>query len=315
MSIELHTPEALFVFGHRVWKERPELHAVHGSHESLSFWGWLMTTGWSQYAELRELLPTPPPELIQRVTGAATEDEFHDSGYADASIFFDAFRENGFDFARPTRVLDFACGCGRLLRAFSRFSDRLELHGADIDAEAIAWNRRHLGFARFDVVETAPPTRYPDGFFGGVYAYSVFSHLDEELHLHWLAELHRITSPGAMLVLTVQGPTCATRFQEGNAFGLTIPTAEEMRRDRARLDDEGFLYYPYPRDLLPDGMADAQGMTFLTEDYVRRKWLEGFDLADYRTAPTDWQDFVVLRQGVLVLLRRARACHGEHHKN
>jgi hypothetical protein len=41
---------------------------------------------------------------------------------------------------------------------------------------------------------------------------------------------------------------------------------------------------------------EEYGITFLTEDYVRREWTKHFDVIRYREAALeDWQDAVVLR--------------------
>jgi hypothetical protein len=37
-----------------------------------------------------------------------------------------------------------------------------------------------------------------------VYAFSVFSHLSEEMHLRWLEEFHRILAPGGLLIVSAR---------------------------------------------------------------------------------------------------------------
>ena len=46
---------------------------------------------------------------------------------------------------------------------------------------------------------------------------------------------------------------------------------------------------------LPEAERESgvYGMTFITQDYVRRKWpAAGFDVIDYKEAPQGWQDYV-----------------------
>src|SRR5207253_7435957 len=52
---------------------------------------------------------------------------------------------------------------------------------------------------------TFPPTRYNNGIFDVVYAYSVFSHLSEDSHLAWAGEFARVLKPGGTVILTTQG--------------------------------------------------------------------------------------------------------------
>ena len=66
--------------------------------------------------------------------------------------------DGGFDLAKAGALLDFGCGCARVLRFMARCADNVTLHGADIDAAAIDWCRRHLDYARFHVLPIAPPS-------------------------------------------------------------------------------------------------------------------------------------------------------------
>src|SRR5207248_1785974 len=99
-------------------------------------------------------------------------------------------------------VLDFGCGCGRTLRYFADQSPITDFYGTDIDAEAIAWCRRHLRFAKFKVNQALPPLSYRAEKFDLVYAVSVFTHIDEEYQFRWLDELRRITKPRGIVIVT-----------------------------------------------------------------------------------------------------------------
>jgi methylase of polypeptide subunit release factors len=41
-------------------------------------------------------------------------------------------------------ILDFGCGCGRMLLWLPELGRKRALHGTDIDADAIDWCREHL---------------------------------------------------------------------------------------------------------------------------------------------------------------------------
>lgn len=287
---------ALFDVCRSIWNERPDLAAQFGSVESLGYWTWLMSTGWREERRLREVLPVPPRHLIRRVHGEADDDYFQESALSDGGNILTRLFAQGVELGPGKRVLDFGCGCARILRIFARFADAAELHGIDIDREAIAWNRSAFDFMRFEIVDSAPPAPYPDGLFDTVHAYSVFSHLDRDLSRRWLAELRRISKPNATVILTVQGTHCARRFAEGDAFGMTFPAAEVVQRDLPRLAEDGFVYYRYPAmPDVPASITDSQGMTFVTERFVRAEWSQWFDVVAYDVAPSGWQDFVVLR--------------------
>ncbi|HEY0382006.1 MAG TPA: class I SAM-dependent methyltransferase [Candidatus Elarobacter sp.] len=71
--------------------------------------------------------------------------------------------------------------------------------------------------ARFVVTEPAPPSDLPAESFDVIYAYSVFTHLSEELQRAWIEEFRRLLRPGGVLVASVK----SRRF---------IGMCEELRR-------------------------------------------------------------------------------------
>ena len=100
-------------------------------------------------------------------------------------------------------VLDFGCGCGRVLRHWHRFRGRLS--GTDYNPALVGWCARHLGFAEFQLNGLAPPLVYPDEAFDLVYALSVFTHLPAALQEPWMDEMSRILTPGGHLVISTHG--------------------------------------------------------------------------------------------------------------
>ena len=100
-------------------------------------------------------------------------------------------------------MLDFGCGPGRYIRHLEPLSETTEIHGADIDGQMIDWLRKNVPYGHYEVVPHEPPTSYPDAHFDLIVNHSVFTHLPEPLQDKWMAELHRITQPGGVLLLTV----------------------------------------------------------------------------------------------------------------
>lgn len=90
-------------------------------------------------------------------------------------------------------------------RHFGSLSDKVEVHGTDIDAEMIEWLRQNMPFGHYEVAPHTPPLPYPDHHFDLVINHSVFTPLDEHHQNLWMTELQRITRPGALLLLTIEG--------------------------------------------------------------------------------------------------------------
>jgi Methyltransferase domain len=110
----------------------------------------------------------------------------------------------GMPVGRDRRFLDFGMGWGRFLRFFWRDTAVSNLYGCDVDPDIIQI-ARDLGVpGNFDRLYDFGKLPYSDGFLQGGMAYSVFTHLPERVHRHWLLELARVMQPGAVFTFTVE---------------------------------------------------------------------------------------------------------------
>ena len=172
--------------------------------------------------------PFPGSELTVRVAGDPHPESFFAYGRRSVENNIAALSSIGRSFADYESILDFGCGCGRMLTWLEPLAKRgAKLHGTDTDADAIAWVREHLDFATADVNEPLPPTAYADGQFDLIYNHSVFTHLDEQRQDAWLLELRRITRLGGHLLLTVHGEHAFSHYENAmfNNGGDAGPSA------------------------------------------------------------------------------------------
>lgn len=154
----------------------------------------------------------PPARLRVRVAGTADLDWFLDGGRLAAETVREAAARHGRPLEQVQALLDFGCGCGRVLRHWGELPGRV--HGSDPDRPAVEWVRRHLPFARVEVNALAPPLQYGESSFDLAYAFSVLTHLPEELQRAWLVELHRVLRPGGLLLLSTHGEHYRERLSE-----------------------------------------------------------------------------------------------------
>jgi SAM-dependent methyltransferase len=151
-------------------------------------------------------LPIPPARLHFLVSGdsdSITADYF-EIGEACARMIDDALNKLHVDIKHFRAILDFGCGCGRVIRRIRPLT-KATLHGTDYNSTLIDWCRRNLPIAEFRVNQLTPPLAYHDATFDLVYALSVFTHLPETLQFAWIAELSRVLQPGGYLLMTVHG--------------------------------------------------------------------------------------------------------------
>jgi SAM-dependent methyltransferase len=212
--------------------------------------------------------PQPPARLISRVHGTSEPDGFGRTGRVVALDIYGAAGAR-VDMDQPLRILDFGCGCGRVMGYMGEIAPASAIHGSDIDGEAIAWCEANFGGEvrrgrfSFAVNRDRPPTAFDPGYFDLVYGISVFTHLPEDMQFQWLAELRRITRPGGILVLSVQGAALIR--------GHLAP--EEARQ----FERKGFHYFPYGGT---EGLPDYYQAAWHDRSYIDRVWSEYFEVLE-----------------------------------
>ena len=241
-----------------------------------------------------ERYPVPPEDLRWRATGSRDVEDFLLSSGAGVDFFDKEVlarqRKSLKDF---NSILDFGCGCGRLVRSLRPLCDPwASIHGTDIDPAAIAWCKENIGDASFSINGENPPLRFEDRSMDLIYACSVFTHLDAEDQFRWLAELQRIMKPDGYLLLTFR-----YRYNIEQLADQTI-------RDRIWEDlNRGGIAF-LPADPSTGVSAKSYGEAYHTPEYVRKNWGRYFEVCDIIAAGTIMQETAVLRARESSFLQR-----------
>jgi SAM-dependent methyltransferase len=178
------------------------------------------------------------------------------------------------------RVLDFGCGCGRVLRQFAVEAQAGEFYGCDIDQPSIAWNAANLSPPfRFFANELTPPLPLADDSLDLIWAMSVFTHISDGWSA-WLPELHRVLSPGGVLIASFLGE------------GMWPNLVGEPYRE----DEVGMAV------LRPWEGPDA--WVFHSEWWLREHWGRAFDVVTVRRPSTDERGDAQITHSYIVLRRR-----------
>lgn len=241
--------------------------------------------------------PVPPADLILRVALPfdahdieAARSAFDIEGLNHLRLYEQALAAVGSSLEQSQRLLEFGCGCGRFLRHLGPLADQVEIHGTDIDAEMIQWLRANVPYGRYEVAPHEPPLPYPDHHFDLVINCSVFTHLDERLQDLWLAELQRVTRPGGLLLLTVEGQTTWNRTCEASER-----VGEDPEPWRAELESRGLVFIA--DDLfLGSTHPDFYHSTVHAPWYIFEHWTRFFEIAAYLPDGAISQDLIVLRR-------------------
>jgi SAM-dependent methyltransferase len=244
-----------------------------------------------------------PPNSGMRKTSSSNVKHYYVSGIHCALPIATAALSEGIPLHTNVSVLDFGCGVGRQLLHLTRNFPEASYYACDVDESAVAYIEK--AFPRVDahVNSFFPPLKYADATFDLVYSVSIFSHLGIEDIPTWLEELGRVTKPGGICCLTIEGKSALPPL--ARLFNMPLDRLE------AELAKTGYLYQEYEglRKLTGKeqsvkvatpfvGIAGTYGNTVLSREHVMREWSKGpFEVVRIIEGIIDYrQDLVVLRR-------------------
>jgi len=221
----------------------------------------------------------PPASLRYRTHGAPDIESFLNVGKKCSKDIEGTLARIDKDLSSFQHILDFGCGCGRVLIWFANHAQSRHFYGTDIDPDSISWCHNNLHFAHFSVNKSLPPLQYPSEMFDLIYAISVFTHLNEDHQFRWLSELLRIAKPEGIVLLTINGRFCWPR------------------QHIADIEKAGFMFIVTNtfKSIFPDWYQIA----YHTKEYVYDKYAQYFDILDYIPGGmARLQDVVVLQKTI-----------------
>jgi SAM-dependent methyltransferase len=228
-------------------------------------------------------VPYPPLSLIQRVghVGDDNPEEAYDQVGRGMRAIIESMLPAPWTWD-GTRVLDFGCGAGRVLRHFLAETERAEFWGCDIDLPSIQWLERNLcPPLRAFTCNEEPGLPISDGYFSLIYASSVFTHLTDH-STSWLLELHRTLKSGGLLFATFLGE------------GMVEIIGEAWNEDQI-----GF------NSVLHGNSWDQGGpLSFMSPWWIRAHWGRAFEIVELRPSTGQSTEGGRAQGHGLVLLRK-----------
>jgi len=217
----------------------------------------------------------------------------------EANEFWQLLKTTAAALGRPlgadTRALDFGCGWGRYLRFLNKDVSSASLFGVDVNPDILGMCPRLGVPGQLSLIEPVGTLPLPDASIDVAMAYSVFTHLPEDVHLHWVRELTRVSKPGAVMFLTTQPrrflefvrditPTSSSPWHQ--RLAVFAPASEA---NLAAFDADRFVF-------LPTEGIPHYGDAVVPKDWIARHWT-GWRLSEYI------DDSLRFLQAVVVLQR------------
>jgi SAM-dependent methyltransferase len=210
-------------------------------------------------------LPLPPARLRAQVGPSHADPAvFLRSGEEHAALIAELVAEDGTSLEDLDDILDFGCGCGRVLRHWSQLSN-VRVHGSDITPTMVEWCSQNLPFADVKVNDVEPPLPFADDSFDLVYAFSVFTHLPESLQHEWMNEFTRVLRPKGYLLISTLGE-----------HYVTLQRLTEQEEERFRDGQLVVLYERAPGTSLCSAYAPPR--------YVHERLGDRFELLGFHPA-------------------------------
>jgi SAM-dependent methyltransferase len=219
------------------------------------------------------------------------------SGLKDYLFIKQVLSKNGYPLRASSGVLDLGCASGRVLRHFLCQESNLELWAVDIKLRHVEWIRRFLAPS----LRVFPNTILPhlpleDNAFSLVYAFSVFTHIDE-LELAWLAEIRRILKKGGIAYLTVHSDHTWKNIESARPLYDNLLAMKEYIHGH-KVTPELFKE-PMPAEKTVFSWTTASiynSNVFHSIGYINNVWGRFLEIVDVIKEGHSYQDVIVLRK-------------------
>lgn len=236
------------------------------------------------YGDVR--LPGFPEDAVQkRYCGASGEQALRD-----AYLFFQCIKSVCVSLQNPiqtgTRILDFGCGWGRIIRFFFKDVSCENLFGVDVDPKMIDFCSQEMHCGSYSLVNSEPPSAFQHNSIDVIYAFSVFSHLAESTAMNWISEFSRILTPRGILIATTFDKSFLDACEALRGKHPDAPWHQTMSeifipssRYKEDYDTGKFIYAPTGGGGVRD--KSYYGVALVPRPYVEAHFAKHLDLCEF----------------------------------
>ena len=200
-------------------------------------------------------LPKLPPQDIQKIPSNTSGVQAMEQGAA-----FYRILDSQVDLEKDTKVLDYGCGWGRMSRFLLRTVYEENIFGVDVEERTVSAAQVAMPKATFKCMSPGDTLPFDDQSIDIAFSNSVFSHLSESAHRHYMSEIARCLKPSGKLLASFLEEAHLNRWVSRNdpwledIIGPGENALDEMKRS-------GFVYGHSRR-------IQDYGMAFIAEDWI-----------------------------------------------
>lgn len=242
-------------------------------------------------------LPLFPPEETQRGFVGASGVEALQEAVRFMRYTLDAMADTGMAPGPGRSVVDFGAGWGRITRVLLRTFEPASIMAVDPLESMVSACREWFAPSdvRFETIGSWPPLPCGPCSVDLVVAYSVFSHLPENVATAWIAEFLRVLKPGGLVVGTTQSRSfidlCehirhdpSYRDSDFVWFKLLAGSFQDVAGSRERFDRGEFLHEANGGG--DDSLADSvYGDSLFGDRYIDQRWSHLLELVRFDDKP------------------------------
>jgi SAM-dependent methyltransferase len=167
-----------------------------------------------------------------------------------------------------TRILDYGCGWGRIIRLMYKFTAPENIYGCDSWSKSIGVCNEYGVRANLKISDTIPrEVPFSDVRFDLIYAFSVFTHLSEKTAKAVMAACRKAVADDGLMVVTIRPATY------WHVHVQNYPNRVDLEAMLTAHRETGFAFTP-DENIPPNGGELTYGDTSMTLDYIRENWTD-----------------------------------------
>jgi ubiquinone/menaquinone biosynthesis C-methylase UbiE len=189
------------------------------------------------------------------------------------------------------------CATGRVLRHFALQKKDYEIYGADLNRNHVRWMQEYLPTNLKVFQNTALPSLpLPDNSISVLYAFSVFTHIDD-FEEAWIMEINRILKPGGIAIVTIHSELTWNNMEKTSPVFHGLALMKEHIKDWQISIQLFEKPMPQSKIVFRDSHANVYNtIVFHSWEYIYKVWGRLMHVLTIDAQAHGYQDAVVLKK-------------------